>query len=227
MIVILTGAGISAESGIKTFRSDNGTWEEHRVEDVATPEGFMRDPELVHQFYNARRAQLSTVSPNAAHLALARLQKEAKEKVAIITQNIDDLHERAGSDAIHMHGELYKIRCLFCQNVFLWKTDCSPQTPCPVCHKSGALRPDIVWFGELPHHMEEIENMLALANIFVAIGTSGVVYPAAGFVQLAHAYGAKTIEINLNKTEGTKLFDEGIYGAATKAVPSWVEAVLA
>lgn len=226
-IVILTGAGISAESGIRTFRASDGLWEGHRVEDVATPEAFIRNPALVHQFYNARRAQLKEVRPNAAHQALARLQQEHNGTVTLITQNVDDLHERAGSSVIHMHGELLKIRCTHCLAVHHWTEDCTPDDICPTCGHAGALRPDIVWFGEMPYHMDKIAEALADADIFCAIGTSGLVYPAAGFVREARAYHAKTIEINLEKTAASALFDHGEYDAATIAVSRWVEAVLA
>lgn len=226
-IVILTGAGISQESGIRTFRASDGLWEEHRIEDVATPEAFARDPALVHRFYNLRRQQLfgGTVHENAAHLALAQLQAAWPEHVTLVTQNIDDLHERAGSTPIHMHGELKKLFCLHCDTVVNTREDCFPDTPCPQCRHTGTLRPDIVWFGEIPYHMNSIEKALRKAEIFVAIGTSGQVYPAAGFVRLAKQAGAKTVEINLEPTGA--LFDEGHYGKATIEVPRFVQAVLA
>ena len=226
-IVILTGAGISQESGIKTFRASDGLWEEHRIEDVATPQAFARDPALVHRFYNARRRQLFSgdVHDNAAHRALAELQKHHRGHVTLITQNIDDLHERAGSTPIHMHGELNKLFCLACQGSVTTTQDCFPDTPCPHCRQTGSLRPDIVWFGEMPYHMDIIESALREADIFVAIGTSGQVYPAAGFVQLAKQSGARTVEINLEAT-GTR-FDIGHYGKATIEVPRFVQAVLA
>ena len=211
-IFILTGAGISAESGIKTFRAADGLWEDHRVEDVATPEAFIANPDLVHRFYNARRAQLKTVEPNAAHQALARLQRDYKQgTVTIVTQNVDDLHERAGADVIHMHGELRKLRCTHCRTAFEW---------------SGDLRPDIVWFGEIPYHMETIRQALTQAAIFVAIGTSGAVYPAAGFVQEAIFNGIETLEINLEKTQSSSLFHRSSFGKATQSVSDWVQAVL-
>ncbi|SUO97006.1 Sir2 family NAD+-dependent deacetylase [Suttonella ornithocola] len=225
-IVVLTGAGISAESGIQTFRASDGLWENHRVEDVATPEGFLRNPELVQQFYNARRAQLKTVKPNAAHTALAKLQQAKQHSVVLVTQNVDDLHERAGAEVIHMHGELKKIRCLSCGEVSFWEEDVDGYVPCPNCGQKACLRPDIVWFGEMPYYMEEIETALLNADVFVAIGTSSIVYPAAGFVQTAKCYGAKTVEINLGKTAASRLFDEGVYGQATEAVSYWVEDVL-
>ncbi|MDO5090435.1 MAG: NAD-dependent deacylase [Cardiobacteriaceae bacterium] len=226
-IVILTGAGISQESGIRTFRASDGLWEDHRIEEVATPEAFARNPALVHRFYNARRAQLFSgeVKENAAHLALARLQRALPGEVTLITQNVDDLHERAGSDVIHMHGELGKLLCLHCDARFETREDCFPETPCPNCGRSGGLRPDIVWFGEMPYHMARIERALRAAEVFVAIGTSGQVYPAAGFMQLAKQAGAKTVEINLEPTGAA--CDEGHYGKATTEVPRFVEAVLA
>ncbi|MDO4776536.1 MAG: NAD-dependent deacylase [Cardiobacteriaceae bacterium] len=226
-MVILTGAGISQESGIRTFRASDGLWEDHRIEDVATPEAFARNPALVHRFYNARRAQLfsGSVHENAAHLALARLQRALPGEVMLVTQNVDDLHERAGSDVLHMHGELGKLFCLHCDALLQTQGDCFPETPCPHCGKSGGLRPDIVWFGEMPYHMDCIDRALREAELFVAIGTSGQVYPAAGFVHLAKAAGAKTVEINLERTGA--YFDEGYYGKATIEVPRFVEAVLA
>ena len=226
-IVILTGAGISQESGIRTFRASDGLWEDHRIEDVATPEAFARNPALVHRFYNARRAQLFSgeVHENAAHLALARLQRALPDEVMLITQNVDDLHERAGSSVIHMHGELDKLFCLYCDALLQTQDDCFPETLCPNCGKSGGLRPDIVWFGEMPYHMDRIDKALRRAELFVAIGTSGQVYPAAGFVHRAREAGAKTVEINLERTGAH--FDEGYYGKATTEVPRFVEAVLA
>lgn len=226
-IVILTGAGISQESGIRTFRASDGLWEEHRIEDVATPEAFARDPALVHRFYNARRTQLFSgeVRENAAHRALVGLQAAWPGHVTLVTQNIDDLHERAGSTVIHMHGELNKLFCLHCDGVMVSERDCFPDTPCPHCRTRGSLRPDIVWFGEIPYHMNTIEKALRQAELFAAIGTSGQVYPAAGFVRLAKQAGAKTVEINLEPTGAA--FDEGYYGKATIEVPRFVQAVLA
>ena len=190
-IVILTGAGISAESGLPTFRDANGLWENHRVEEVATPEAFAHHPALVHRFYNLRRAALKTVSPNAAHGALAQLQHAYPEHVTLVTQNVDDLHERAGSSkVIHMHGELLQIRCERCKDVRRWEDELSSGLPCSSCGEAGALRPDIVWFGEMPYFMNEISERLAQCDLFVAIGTSGLVYPAAGFVRAARTAGA-------------------------------------
>lgn len=226
-IVILTGAGISAESGLPTFRDKDGLWEGHRVEEVASPEAFRRNPELVHQFYNLRRAALASVQPNAAHLALARLQREFSGNVSIVTQNVDDLHERAGStDVIHMHGELRRVRCTRCGDVGDWLADLFVETPCPHCARSGGMRPDIVWFGEIPYHMEDIATLIDQADVFVSIGTSGHVYPAAGFVSAAKFAGAETLEINNADTLISSSFDQQRIGPATVEVVRWVEEVL-
>ena len=229
-IVILTGAGISAESGIATFRASDGLWENHRVEDVATPEGFARNPKLVHEFYNARRARLhdADVQPNAAHIALARLQQALPGRVTLVTQNVDDLHERAGStEVLHMHGSLLALRCLYCDSVAHdWHGDCSQQTACPTCKRAGGMRPDIVWFGEMPYYMETIEEKLAACTHFAAIGTSGHVYPAAGFAALARHYGADISEINLEPSEGATQFHHVSRGRATAVVPRWVDSML-
>lgn len=226
-IVILTGAGISAESGLPTFRDKDGLWEGHRVEDVACPEAFRRNPDLVHKFYNLRRAALKTVAPNAAHLAIARLQREFRGRVTLITQNVDDLHERAGSPGvIHMHGELTKARCVHCDSDCHWEGDMETDTPCPVCRRTGGMRPDIVWFGEIPYHMERIEGVLEDADIFAAIGTSGHVYPAAGFVMAAKFAGAETIEINNAQTQVSGSFGSHLTGPATVEVPLWVDRLL-
>ncbi|MBV7434252.1 NAD-dependent protein deacylase [Cardiobacteriaceae bacterium TAE3-ERU3] len=228
-IVVLTGAGISAESGLATFRSSDGLWENHRVEDVATPEGYMRDPQLVHNFYNARRRQLfdPSVQPNAAHLALTKLQNASHVSLTLITQNVDNLHERAGATTLHMHGELLKMYCSSCDSVFDWREDCSPDVACPKCGALRALRPDIVWFGEIPYFLDQASEALQHADIFAAIGTSGVVYPAAGFAQLAKEAGALCVEINLAPSGSAARFDQGYYGKAGVQVPRWVEAVLA
>lgn len=231
-VVILTGAGISAESGVKTFRDDGGLWENHRIEDVATPEGFMKNPSLVHDFYNARRSQCKTVNPNPAHLALAEMEAAWKGgSFLLVTQNVDDLHERAGSGRnegtfIHMHGELNKARCVTSGEVFKWTDDISTSTPCPCCSIKGGLRPHIVWFGEMPFYMDTIYEKLRNADIFIAIGTSGNVYPAAGFVYEAKAAGVQAIEINLEPSEVNNLFDEKIYGPAGKTVPELVKRLL-
>lgn len=228
-IVILTGAGISAESGIQTFRASDGLWEGHRIEDVASPEGFVRHPEVVHQFYNARRRQLmsESVVPNAAHRALAKLQRALAGQVTLVTQNVDDLHERGGSTkVIHMHGELLKVCCQGCGEVFIHRDDCSPAHACTACRRVGELRPDIVWFGEMPKAMNEIYSALEAADLFVAIGTSGHVYPAAGFVDVANAAGAKTLELNMDVSLVTSVFDEARQGLASALVPEWVDQVL-
>ena len=226
-IVILTGAGISAESGLRTFRGSDGLWEGHRVEDVATPEAYVRDPGLVHQFYDARRARLSEVVPNAAHRALARLDAKWPGELLIVTQNVDDLHERAGARRLlHMHGELTSGWCLACDERFGWDGPMGERAACPVCQVAGKVRPDIVWFGEMPYEMERIDAALQHCDLFVSIGTSGAVYPAAGFVQTARYCGANTLEINLEPSQGSIFFDERRYGPAGVEVPQWVEEVL-
>ena len=225
-IVILTGAGISAESGIDTFRDAGGLWERHRVEDVATPEGFARDPNLVLRFYDARRAAVQSVEPNAAHRALARLDREWTGNLLIVTQNVDDLHERAGAGRmLHMHGELLSALCASCGGRHRWTAPLIDRPPCPACDE-GALRPDVVWFGEMPYGMERIYAALAQADLFVSIGTSGAVYPAAGFVHEARLAGARTLELNLEASEGSHLFDEARGGLAGALVPAWVAHVL-
>ena len=230
-IVILTGAGISAESGIDTFRAAGGLWENHRVEDVATPEGFAKDPELVHRFYNLRRAALKTVEPNPAHIALAKLEKGLKAscgRFTLVTQNVDDLHERGGADeVIHMHGILTSMLCGICENRWDYLEDASPEMVCPKCYVKGACRPDIVWFGEMPYAMHVIEERIAQCDLFVSIGTSGAVYPAAGFVQMAKALGKVTLELNLERSQGSHFFDESRLGPAGQLVPKWVDEILA
>ena len=227
-IVILTGAGVSAESGLATFRGPDGLWEGHRVEDVCTPEAFRRDPALVHAFYDARRAKLGTVEPNAAHEALARLDAEWAGELLLITQNVDDLHERAGSSRLlHMHGELAKGWCLACDERFGWTGGMGEDARCSLCGTSGHVRPDIVWFGEMPYDMDRIDEALRNADLFVSIGTSGAVYPAAGFVQTARYCGARTLEMNLDPSLGSTFFDESRIGPAGKLVPEWVDEVLA
>jgi NAD-dependent deacetylase len=226
-IVILTGAGISAESGLATFRAADGLWEGHWVEDVATPAAFRRDPALVHQFYDARRARLAEVEPNAAHQALARLDAEWPAELLLVTQNVDDLHERAGSRRLlHMHGELKKAWCLACDGRFGWQGPMGEDAACPGCASSGTVRPDIVWFGEMPYEMDRIEAALRECDLFVSIGTSGAVYPAAGFVQTARYCGARTLEINLEPSQGSIFFHETRIGRAGELVPQWVEEVL-
>lgn len=221
-IVILTGAGISAESGIATFRDEGGLWAGHRVEDVATPEGFARNPALVQEFYNNRRRQLSEVQPNAAHKALAEFAANWRGEILLVTQNVDDLHERAGSRVLHMHGELYKARCQDTEKVISWRDDLSKAVECPECGQFGCLRPHIVWFGEMPLEMERISAALARCDVFIAIGTSGNVYPAAGFVQMARMAGAHTVELNLEPSLGTQFFAEAHHGPATEIVPEYL-----
>ena len=249
-IVILTGAGVSAESGVATFRGPDGLWEGHRVEDVATPEAFRRDPALVHKFYDARRAKLSSVEPNAAHLALARLDAEWPGELLLVTQNVDDLHERAGSKRLlHMHGELKSGWCLACGKRFPWDGPMSPTAfvssevegvpfstsleanresvnLCPCCGAAGQVRPDIVWFGEMPYDMDRIEEALQRCDLFVSIGTSGAVYPAAGFVQTARYCGAQCLEMNLEPSQGSIFFHESRMGPAGELVPEWVGELL-
>ncbi len=228
-IVVLTGAGISAESGIETFRASDGLWAGHDVEEVATPEGFARNPALVHQFYNARRAQLNggSVHPNPAHLALAELEAAFAGEFLLVTQNVDNLHERSGSkNLIHMHGELNKVRCTRCHNVFEHTEDLQVDAQCPDCGFSGTLRPDIVWFGEIPMLMEEIYLELEQCDLFISIGTSGNVYPAAGFVQTAKNSGAHTVELNLERSLVNHYFDESINGPASEIVPAYVKRLL-
>ena len=225
-IVILTGAGISAESGIDTFRAAGGLWEQHRVEDVATPEGFARDPDLVLNFYDMRRAALASVEPNPAHHALARLEAEFAGELLLVTQNVDDLHERGGSrQVLHMHGELNSALCHSCEMRSPWHSAMIDRPPCPVC-RAPSLRPDVVWFGEMPYRMDRIYAALAQADLFVSIGTSGAVYPAAGFVQEARASGARTLELNLDPSEGSHFFHESRHGPAGKLVPEWVDELL-
>lgn len=226
-IVVLTGAGVSAESGLATFRGPDGLWEGHRVEDVCTPQAFARDPGLVHAFYDARRAKLSTVEPNPAHEALARLDAEWRGDLLVITQNVDDLHERAGAKRlVHMHGELAKGWCLACDARFGWAGPMGAAAECPDCGAAGLVRPDIVWFGEMPYEMDRIDQALRGCDLFASIGTSGAVYPAAGFVQTARHCGAATLEMNLEPSLGSYLFDESRVGRAGELVPAWVGEML-
>ncbi|RWR12661.1 NAD-dependent deacylase [Paenirhodobacter populi] len=224
-IVILTGAGISAESGLRTFRAADGLWEDHRIEDVATPEGYDRNPGLVLQFYNERRAAAAAAEPNAAHKALARLATDRRHQVTLVTQNVDDLHERAGApEVIHMHGSLFGALCARCRH--RWPAPMVMRTTdlCPDCGHA-TCRPDIVWFGEMPHHMERIEAALRRADLFVSIGTSGNVYPAAGFVADARHAGIETLELNLEPSVGSRFFDRAVHGPATRIVPEWVATI--
>jgi len=226
-IVVLTGAGISAESGLATFRGPDGLWEGHRVEDVCTPEALRRDPAMVHRFYDARRAALGSVEPNAAHRALARLDAEWPGELLIVTQNVDDLHERAGAKRLlHMHGELLSALCAECGGRQPWTGPMGEGQRCAAC-AAPALRPDIVFFGEMPYEMERIDAALSGADLFVSIGTSGAVYPAAGFVQTARHHGADTLELNLEPSAGSGWFGEGRLGPASELVPEWVDEMLA
>ena len=225
-IVVLTGAGLSAESGLATFRGPGGLWEGQRVEDVCTPDALAADPALVHRFYDARRAALATVEPNAAHRALARLDTAWPGELLIVTQNVDDLHERAGATRLlHLHGALLSALCAQCEERRAWSGDLPPGTRCEACGVA-AMRPDIVFFGEMPYDMDRVHAALAECDLFVSIGTSGAVYPAAGFVQLARHAGAATLELNLDASAGSAWFDESRRGPATALVPAWVEEVL-
>lgn len=230
-IVVLTGAGISAESGLSTFRAEDGLWEKHRLEDVATPEAFARDPGLVQAFYNARRRRLleADVRPNPAHLALAELERAWTGEVLLVTQNVDDLHERAGSrSVVHMHGEILKVRCLRSGAVHRWTDDITPETACPCCGAARTLRPHVVWFGEMPFELDRIYAALAASSLFVAVGTSGVVHPAAGFVdEVRQTASAHTVEINLEPSAISPLFAKRIYGPASETVPGFVHRLLA
>ncbi|MCI5044196.1 MAG: NAD-dependent deacylase [Aquisalinus sp.] len=229
-IVVLTGAGISADSGVATFRDSGGIWAKYDYREVATPEGYAANPTLVHEFYNLRRSGLNEVEPNAAHQALAKLEiamADAGGSLTLVTQNVDDLHERGGSKSVwHMHGELRKVRCTACGQIRHWQQDLSLKTECPACHALGTLRPHIVWFGEMPMLMDEIAEAIANADQFVSIGTSGSVYPAAGFVGEARSLGIPCMEINLEPSENAYLFDAAFYGPAAEQVPLWVERLL-
>ncbi|MDT0593354.1 Sir2 family NAD+-dependent deacetylase [Glaciecola petra] len=229
-IVVLTGAGISAESGIKTFRDNNGLWENHSVEEVATPEGFAANPGLVYRFYNERRQQLlsPSIKPNEAHNALAKLEQGLGNNVVVVTQNVDNLHERAGNkNVIHMHGELLSVKCPQSNKSIYTESNTDATMLCECCKTPNSLRPDIVWFGEVPYHMDRIEQHLYQADIFVSIGTSGNVYPAAGFVSFANSCGAHTVELNLEPSETESQFEEKIHGPASVIVPQFVEDILA
>ena len=229
-IVILTGAGISKESGLDTFRGNGGLWQGFRVEKVASPHAFHENPDMVHSFYNERKSKLldETIKPNAAHEALATLEKNWSGNVTIVTQNVDNLHERAGSkNLIHMHGELLKGRCVSCGAVDEWTHDMSTDSQCNHCGKTSTMRVHVVWFGEMPLKMKEIEHLLRDCDLFASIGTSGNVYPAAGFVDLVSHYGlAKTVELNLEPSLNADQFSNGFYGPATEVVPKFVEDIL-
>lgn len=227
-IVILTGAGVSADSGVSTFRDPNGIWAKYDYTEVATPEGFAANPVLVHSFYNARREALTRVMPNAAHVALARLEAAIGDALTLVTQNVDDLHERGGSRrVIHMHGELLKARCAICGTNHRWTGDLSVETRCPDCKADRFMRPHVVWFGEMPMFMDEIAAAIANADLFVSIGTSGSVYPAAGFVGEARCLGVPCIELNLEPSQNADVFTDARYGRASEIVPQWVEEIIA
>lgn len=227
-IVILTGAGISAESGLSTFRDADGIWSRYSVDEVATPAAFRRNPQLVHEFYNMRRRAARDARPNAAHAALAKLERDHPGRMTVVTQNVDDLHEKAGSrNVIHMHGELAKLQCIDCGHVWLGEEDAFPETACISCATPGTVRPHVVWFGEIPHALDEISALLARCDLFLSIGTSGHVYPAAGFVAEVRRHGsAHTVEINLEPSLGESLFSERIYGKAGDMVPRFVDRLL-
>jgi len=226
-IVILTGAGISAESGLGTFRDKDGLWTKYSLEDVATPEGYARNPDMVLEFYNERRKGMVEAQANAAHHALGRLERGFPGRLTLVTQNIDNLHEQGGNtDVIHMHGEMLRALCAACGHQWDWPGDMSRADNCPACATPGTVRPDVVWFGEMPYHMDHIYTALEDCDLFVSIGTSGNVYPAAGFVMQARQHGAETLEINLEPSEGASMFHRQILGSATETVPEWVEEVL-
>jgi NAD-dependent deacetylase len=232
-IFILTGAGISKESGLDTFRDADGIWSKYKIENVCTPDAFLRDPDLVHEFYNGRRQQLSGVVPNDAHHAIARLQRDWPGQVTLVTQNIDDLHNRAlaalgvHAPIIQMHGKLLESLCADCGRVEIIAGDLSVDSVCPQCQRAGCVRPNIVWFGEMPYHMNEIYAAVEVADIFIAIGTSGTVYPAAGLVHAARSAGCKrAIELNLEKSEVNQYFTEHRTGPATQLVPALVQELL-
>ena len=229
-IVILTGAGISKESGLSTFHDEDGIWKTVNIEDVATPEAFVNNPVQVHEFYNHRRKILNNIDikPNAAHIALAKLEAEWPGKVLIVTQNIDDLHERAGSrNLIHMHGELLKARCTYCTTISPWPREMTINSQCPNCGRDGGMRPHVVWFGETPFMMDTILDALANCGLFISIGTSGNVYPAAGFVELiCDTKKAQAVEVNMEPSAGATLFHDGVYGPASEMVPKIVEQLL-
>lgn len=225
-VVVLTGAGISAESGVPTFRDANGLWEGYDVETVASPEGYDENPVVVHRFYDDRRQALHRVEPNDAHRALARLEGALGDRLYLITQNIDDLHERGGSRQVHhLHGSLRSALCAECGTRTPWVDDLGHRPPCPGCGGSH-LRPDVVWFGEIPHGLAAVDRALRSADLFVSIGTSGAVYPAAGFVRTARQYGARTLELNLEPSVGSAMFDESRHGPAGRLVPAWVRELL-
>ena len=227
-IFILTGAGISAESGIATFRDPDGLWSKVRPEDVATIDAFRRNPDYVLGFYNMRRGQAKTYEPNAAHFALSELERRHTGTVTLVTQNVDSLHEAAGSEnLLHMHGKHGEVWCMACNSRYPWTEELHTHTKCTNCGQAGAMRPNVVWFGEMPYHMDEIDRALSQCDLFLSIGTSGNVYPAAGFVAQARSLGrAHTVELNLEPSEGASMFNETIHGPATEIVPAFVNQIL-
>lgn len=229
-IIVLTGAGVSKESGLDTFRGTDGVYTRVNIEDVATPEAFARNPMKVHSFYNARRAGLlnANVSPNAAHEALARLERECRDaEFLLVTQNVDNLHERAGSrNIVHVHGEILKARCNGCGQVTGWEEPIDLESKCPKCNTVGKMRVHVVWFGEMPFGVDRICEELKSCDLFVSVGTSGTVYPAAGFVRIAGDAGARTVELNLEPSQGQSMFDEKVYGQASEVVPQFVDRIL-
>lgn len=226
-IVILTGAGISAESGLATFRSSNGLWNNHKVEDVASVEGFARNPALVHDFYNGLKEEVQTAKPNAAHLAITRLQKEFSGTVSVVTQNVDTLHEKAGNENVyHIHGQINQAVCLNCGQIMESWGDVDTETVCPHCRIMGMMKPNIVFFGENLLCMDDVENLLRTCDLFLSVGTSGVVYPAAGFVQTVKYYGADAVEFTLEPTANNYLFDRHIYGKAGETLPRYIDELL-
>lgn len=226
-ILVLTGAGISAESGLATFRSSNGLWNNHKVEDVATIEAFAKNPEYVHDFYNEMKPELLAAKPNAAHLALAELEQKYSGNVSIVTQNVDTLHEKAGSKKVyHIHGQINQAVCLNCGHILETWGDVDTQTVCANCGVVGMMKPNIVFFGESLLCMNEVERLLNECDLFISVGTSGVVYPAAGFVKVAKAHGAHTMEFNLENTSNNYLFDDHIYGKSGQTLPVLVKQLL-
>lgn len=226
-IVFLSGAGISAESGLSTFRSENGLWNNHRVEDVATIEAYLRNPDYVHQFYNDMRPELFKAEPNQAHLAITELQNNYPAQIDVVTQNVDTLHEKAGNQNVyHIHGQINQIVCMNCGHVFETWGDITSEDKCKNCQTIGMLKPNIVFFGENLLYMNKVDSMLKSCDLFISVGTSGVVYPAAGFVQIAKMFGADTIELNMEKTSNNLLFDRHIYGPAGTTLPALVKKFL-
>ncbi|GJL99525.1 MAG: NAD-dependent protein deacylase [Methyloligella sp.] len=227
-ILILTGAGLSAESGLGTFREENGIWSKYNFEEVATPEGYAADPKRCLDFYNMRRDLHHKATPNTAHKALARLEAEYPGEVVIVTQNIDSLHEAAGSHRIiHMHGQIDRVKCNDCGTTYDYPYGTiEVNSICPSCNVQGQQRPDVVWFGEMPYDLDEIQKEIDSCFLFISIGTSGSVYPAAGFVNMARKAGAHTVELNLEPSDGAVQFHEAHQGKATEIVPRYVDKLM-